>query len=362
MNAERLKQTIDFVLKKEKEHRIQNTLEALLQALQELVQQPQQAQAQTKTATALDALEKAITTFFDPLTPAQIENIKEIGAYQYFSPALPLELRGLFTKNGMTPAVVQQHVKETQEKRKTYVDVLRNLSTNLAAVGVGAIPLTPGEPEMGVRLPERLFKNEFGELVKTLSSLNLIFRFFSEAVSGSAMPITVRQISTTDPIFFLGIDATTAVEIGLTVTWLLNTLKQLLEIKKLRNETQRVGFSESDLKIFDDRIQQTINQSIDERVNQILQKYNRENIRENLDQGLKWASRMLMAWIERGLTIEVRALRPPASGDEKKDAANNELFAQIETISQQLSFPPMEGPAVLQLPNEPPASVDGIRS
>jgi hypothetical protein len=354
MNADRLKETVDFLIQKENEHQIGQRLTALMQAVDQLVNQPQQADFQKQTANALDELERVTNALFDSLTPAQIENLKAIHGYEFFSPAMTAEMRRLMAQSGITPAVLQQRIRELISQRDAYLEVLRTTSDRLSKLGIAPPPLNPGDAVIGARLPEILFDKDFGELTKKLATFNRILRLFSQAATGNISKIEVRQISSTDPVFFLGIDATTAVEIAVTITWILNTLKQVFDIRRVRNDAGKVGLSEPELKVFDERIQTTIKKSIDERVEQITSTFRHEAQVPNLEQGLKWACETLVAWIDRGFTIEIRSLRPPTTGDEKTDAANNDRYAQLETLTKQLSFPPVAGPPVLQLPREEP--------
>jgi hypothetical protein len=354
MNVERFKQIVDFLLQEEKKHKIQDRLAKLLSQANNLVSQPQNPQFQTETDKALKELETAMAAFAASVNPSQTENIKAIGAYPYFSLPMVAALRQVMSQTGLTPAVLQKEIAGLANRRTAFIEILQRSQNSLAELGVGATKLSPGCAELGVKFPDTVFDKEFGELVKTLGILRRVLRMYSEAITGKDAPVEVRQISSTDPSFFLGINPIVAAEIGATITWLLNTIKQIYDIKKVRNDAAKVGLSDADLKIFDGRIRKAIDESIAERSSVLTVQYKPEGQRENIEQGIRWATSTIMAWIERGVTIEMRASKAEPSGDEKQDAINQELFARIETISHQLAFPPLDGPPVLALPKEAP--------
>ena len=74
--------------------------------------------------------------------------------------------------------------------------------------------MEPGEAEIGFRLPRQLFEDNLDGLIGELPEIRFIVRAFSEASTGSAEPIIVKQIPTTEPIFFFGMSVSTVVAVG----------------------------------------------------------------------------------------------------------------------------------------------------
>jgi hypothetical protein len=89
-----------------------------------------------------------------------------------------------------------------------------------------------------------------------------IIRAFSEAATGSVEPIEVRQISTSDPLFFFGMAPKTIAMIGAAVTWALSTWKQAEEIRNIRAETEKIpAFKDDPIeKLFAYKIKQQVEQ------------------------------------------------------------------------------------------------------
>jgi hypothetical protein len=74
-----------------------------------------------------------------------------------------------------------------------------------------------------------------------------------------------------------------------------------------------------------------------------------EEQREHLKRALDW----LLSRIERGVTIQVRFLPPPATSSREGEPPDiPQEFKTLQTIAPQLVFPKMEGPPIFQLPDQ----------
>jgi hypothetical protein len=143
-----------------------------------------------------------------------------------------------------------------------------------------------------------LFHNHLDELVKELGVLNLIFRIFSEVTTGTAQPIEVHQISTTDPQFFFGVEPSIVAALGGAVTWALSQWKKVEEIRKLRSETKKnQSFTEAEIKsFFDSKIEKTIKESIQEKIAELVGPSQKGVGRSHEIRGqLEWALESILA-------------------------------------------------------------------
>jgi hypothetical protein len=78
-------------------------------------------------------------------------------------------------------------------------------------------------------------------LIKELSEIKFIIRAFSELALGTSEKIEVRQISTTDPQFFLHVDVATVIMIGAAAKWAIDRWKDIEDIRKVRAETRKLS-------------------------------------------------------------------------------------------------------------------------
>jgi len=357
MNSQRLKEIVDSLLAQEKKHAIQARLNEVLTAITNLASQPNAQQYQTAAAEAINALQTAVDSLHQTLSPAQVKNIEEIGAAPYFSPSMVGRIREQMITNAMTPAVVQQSVQDWVNRRNNFITVLTNLSRDLAAVGIQTDELSPGDSEVGIRFPSDLFGNDLGGLIDELKWLHRTFRFFQEVANVGPGPITVRQISTSDPTFFFGMDVTSLVLFGLAAKWLVDVLKGTLDIKQIITLARKAGFANDKIAIFDAEMEQRIEAAVSKRVAEMLADFRGDSGRKNeLEAGLTKSVTGLAARIERGMTIEIRCLPPPIDENAAapEDVARAGQFQTLAAVSQELEFPKVEGQPVLQLgPAEP---------
>lgn len=208
-----------------------------------------------------------------------------------------------------------------------------------------------GKLRLGSFLPRSLFHNDFEKLIDELEELDFILRAFSELATGSVETIEVHQISTSDPQFFFGLSPVTIAAIGTAITWALNTWKQVEDVRKVRAETRKLSaFSEKEVDdIFDRKIKSIMGTSIDAETKRLLADTGTRGGRV-YEQGehLKRALESILARVERGMTVEIRAL-PPPKGPEG-NAAETAAFEEIKAMAPTLLFPKPDPNPVLPLP------------
>jgi hypothetical protein len=270
------------------------------------------------------------------------------------------EVDRLIQENPMTPQVALEKISQMVGKREAYLSLMRELQNKLQAIGIEPSRVQPGQAEIGILIPRALFQNHLAELINELRALNMIVRAFSEVATGAPEPAEIHQISTSDPVFILGLSVSTIALFGKVVKWALETWKQVEEIKKVRAEAQRIKvFTEKEIKdTFDGKIDESIKLAIDKEVLGLLPPSDKDTGREHeLRTNLAWALDSVLTRVERGMTVEIRFLPPPAPAagtPADEEAAKN--FDALREIAPQLTFPPPEPTPVRPLPPpEPPA-------
>ncbi len=354
MNASRLMDALEILIHNEDTYRIQDILNELQSHLVNLVNAPQESSHQNQFSDSLKKLNSTLNQMGNGFDPAQISLFKDIGAIQFFSADIPNSISQYAQENPITPAVVRDFVADIIDKRNSYIDRIKNLRNNLVAIGVQSVELEPGSAEIGFVLPRDLFDGQLQLLIKQLGVVNSLIRGFSEFTTGSVQPIAVRQISSSDPLFFFCLDVRIIATIGAAVTWALHTWKQVEEIREIRERSSEIpSFTDSDLKVFDDRIEEVIEAAIKEKVSEIHKESQERTTRTSPEQQthITWALRTLLALVERGLKVEIRAL--PSSNRENESDIDPEIESAFEQISEngpELIFPEIEGRPVLDLP------------
>jgi hypothetical protein len=362
MNASRLREIVDLLLSREGESEIQVRLQELHTALADLVSQPQNTTHQTNFAQALSRLGVAATAVRATFEPAQIPLLEEIGADKYFLHDFAAEIAGWIQENPLSPAVARDKLTEFVNQRAQYLARITQLRDNLETLNIRASTLQPGDAEIGFLLPRTLFNNRLDPLIKELRDVNRIIRAFSEAALGRPEEVELREISTSDPLFFFHLDPLTIAKLGVAVAWALKTWKQVEEIRHVRAVTRRTNvLTEKEAgEIFDKKIHERIEAAIESKLDELAPKDDGTPGRakeQRID--LKWALESILAHVERGMIVEVRFVPPPEKAAETATAgaaATQTAFGTLQNIAPQLAFPKMEGAPILKLPQPPPAS------
>lgn len=355
MNASRLLEIVQLLEHTEKTKKIQEALNNAYSSLRNLVSQPSHPSYQSDFAASLDILRALMGEVHEGFQPAQIKLLEEIGAAEFFTDDLASEIERWVMQNVATPAVAQEKLSTLISERDTYITEITQLQQNLVRMGIEVSGLEAGQAEIGFLLPRELFNNHLEDLIKELDVLKRVIRAFSEAATGSAEPIEVRQISTTDPLFFFGLPPAVIAVLGAAVTWALNTWKQVEEIREIRARTAKISaFEGGEIeKMFDETIKSHVEQAIAAHTAEIVGAINGDNHRKNEQElHIRWALDSIISRVERGMIVEIRLL-PPAlqedsEGEDQPDTTP--VFKDLKAIAAQLVFPKMEGEPVLQIP------------
>jgi hypothetical protein len=149
--------------------------------------------------------------------------------------------------------------------------------------------------------------------------------------------------------------------VGGVITWALSQWKKVEEIRKIRSETKKnQAFTEQEIKsFFDSKIDGSIQAAIEEKVTELIGPAQKGPGRGNEKRTeLAWAPESIIARIERGMTVEIRFVPPPAKkGEPEADdqqAAIAKSFAAIAESVPQLVFPAPDKTPVLEIPPPEP--------
>lgn len=361
MNATRLVEFVGRLLEVERAHGIDGNLTRTLEALQNLIGAPGQTAPQNEFAASVEELKKQVKAMVSGFTPAELKLLDEIEGADWFGRDFTNDLEQRLRDNALTPTVVLEWLRSLRERRFSYLNHLEQLRTSLATVGVAADPVPPGTAEIGILLPRSIFRGDFDEFIKEQRKLNEILRWFSLATTGAAEKVELKQVSTSDPFILLGISPLVIAQVGIAVSFLLSQWEKIERIRKLRAETAKLRneFQPPSLREIDEKFTASINELIDaaiaEKVSEILN--NAPARTPELEVGVKWALETLMAKIEKGMTIEIRAVPPPkADTATDTDTAARTAAATIQNTAPQLKFPKAEAvPLLIEGPEPSPA-------
>jgi|GEM_PF-6434837 len=359
MNAERLRAAVDLLLDIEKKAEIQTSLEHVVEALSALVQNPT-ADHQTALSDKLGKFDSSLRAVWSALNSAQVGAISDLGAERHFRPGLADEIRKEMAANAMTPAVLFSAIQSQAEERKSFLNVLRNTRSGLRNLGIDPVKLEPGEADISVLLPRSLFQNDLDGLQKELRTLSGIFRVFYELSNVTPGRIEVREISTSDPTFFLGIDVAPLIALGLAIKWCIDVVKGGHDIKKIADAARHASVDDDLVKKLTDQIQKRVDDQLNQRVREMLEQFKGDAARRNeLEGPTRLALEQLLQRIERGLIIEIRTNPPMIEAEENERVVQiREQFEKLDEIASSLEYPRIEGEPVLQLTVDEPKTAE----
>ncbi len=362
MNASRLKELTDLLMGVEGQFGVQDILVKISSDLEQMIGNPTHAAFQTNFSQNFDRFRTLWRQMTESFSPAQTKLLAEIGATGYFLDDVPSQIEDVIKNNNVTPAVIREKVESFRGSREQYLTTVSELGARLKAVGIEAYQLEAGSAELGLLLPREMFGNELGGLINELRALNRIIRAFSEMAIGHAEPVEVHQISTSDPVFFLGIAPETVALLAGAITWAISTWKAVEEIRKVRAETLKLkSFTPEEVdKIFSKKMENQIAIAVDEKVDELIKISDEAGRHHEQRINLEWALQSILGRVERGMTVEVRFLPPPQPNEGEAMPASAQAFETLRGVAPQLKFPASDPNPVLALPPpEPPSEQSG---
>lgn len=363
MNVSRFLEIIQVILKLEEEYAIQPHLNKIVTALSNLASQPAQPTHQEALSSVLEELAPKIASLRLSLTPAQLVRIREIGAETYFDENITETVKEWISENAATPATALSKLQDFVAQRQEYLTKIEALREHLVSLGFEVSELKEGQAEIGFMLPRDLFKNNLNGLTAELQSLERTIRVFSEVFTGSIEEVEIRQISTSDPIFFFGLSVPVIVGIGKTITWALDSWKKVEEIRYLRAKTAAVKETDAKklLEEFDSLIIKSIDDAVQSNLTELLKEVKDKGRRNELKSSIEKALQDVLARVERGMTVEIKFISPLTETTEegKEPSPPPKEFQTLEHISSELVFPEFTGEPISCLP--PPPTTESVK-
>jgi len=363
MNVERLGEIVGVLLEAEGNFKIQKLLNELKTSLDNVTSSPQEANLQQDYANKLADLKVGFGRMIYEFKPAEVELMTEIGAKELFVSDLGTEIAELVRENPVSPSVARDFVAELVKRRSQYISQMEALKTILENLNVGPEEDDPGSAQVGVTIPRDLFDNSLDGLIGQLDKFRRLARIFSEVSTGEAPIIEVRQISTTDPLFFFGMAVSTVLALSRSMSWALDQWLKIEKIRKLRAETSQLeSFSEDELKFFDDKIDTIIEEAVATKVTESMEERTvpaGARAMPELENQLSWAYKTVFALVERGLKMEIRFLPPVTEEGEDEEREIPQEYQDLSDVSRTLIFPKVEGRPTYEIPAPPPENPNG---
>lgn len=332
-------------------------LQQLRNALSNQVSQPQHPQFQQQVSETFQQLTQRLQEApSNDFPPTWRQVLDEIGASGFLGAALHTRVSEIFSRNQITPSVAQQEIAGLTQHVERLQASMEQLVTALLALNVGAEVLKPGECELGVLVPRAAVKNSLAEFASELVVLNKILGAFSELATGTRPGFAIRTIASSDLSVWIDLAPKVAACIAVAVERLVALYKQLLEIRRLRQELASHGLQDKSLQGIDAHANTHMKEGIDVLIGELIQRYAgalEETRRNELRNELRIAFNKLANRIDKGYNVEIRVAPEVPSTSEEPSQESTAKAADIQTIvaaAPGLQFLKPGGEPILSLP------------
>lgn len=242
MNAERLHAISRQISNEINGSRICEKFQEMLSALQGQIGQPGSPQFQNLVASRRSEIQQLLRrASSNQFSPSWKQIVYELGGQGLIGMELEERLQGIFERNQITLPTAIQELAQIQQALNAFRAGMTETATGMDKLGIGAEDLLPGESEVGVTIPRRVFDNDLAELPKELGELRFILMTFMELTTGKSGPLPINTISSSDLSVFVHIAPPVAAAIAVAAERIINAYKQVLEIRIKRAELQKLG-------------------------------------------------------------------------------------------------------------------------
>lgn len=333
-------------------------LQNLVSSLANQINQPGQPQYQQQTSQyytqLLQTLEQSKVNSFSP-TWRQV--LDEIGATDLTGVALAESIRESFSRNQITASVAQQELQGYLNELQQFSTGLDQTLAGLHALKIGREDLDPGQCELGVLVPRVFLDNQLDRFASELAELNQIFGVFSEVATGSRPGFEIKTISSTDLSVYLGVEPFVGACVATCVERIVALYKQLLEIRKIQADLDRIGVEKKSRKGLEDHANGVMDNGIEKLVKEVMTEYmpkGEAGRKHELSIELKFAMKKIANRIDRGFNIEVRMQEPDVEAEDPENATPEEkaliaAHAKVSEAAQTMQFLKVDGEPILQL-------------
>jgi len=353
MNAERLHAIVVALNQEMTRTNMVTKMQELITNLQNVVNQPA-PQHQQSLSQSLKSVSLILTdTPIDAFSPAWRQILSEIGGEDFFGESLKSNIDTILARNQMTPAVALTELQELHKRLQVFKTALDVSMSAFKLFKISDEKLDPGNCEIGVLIPRTAVDNNILDFAKELHEIGFILNTLSEVATGKKDTLSIRTISSSDFLVYLQASATYAACVAVCVERIVTLYKQLLEIRKLRQEIQKQGVPDKETTGIERYANELMGNGIEKIAVEVVDEYyttGDDGRKKELTNGVRISLNKIANRIDHGFNIEVRVAPTPAKKD--KGEEDEELQRQITTIlkaTANMQFMKLEGNPILKL-------------
>jgi len=331
MNTEKLHLIPRAIRDDLNETNVQPTLQALVNTLQQYVNQPTQPGPQQQFSQKLEALYDVLSkSSINEFSPSWRQLIKELEVEYLLGENLTKGLRSIFERNQITPSVALTEVKEINDALTKLKQSIDKLIESFEFLKIGGEELEPGECEVAVLIPRSAINDEFADFSKELSAIDGIYGVFAEITTGKRPGFKIRSLSSSDLTVYVYMAVSIAAILAYAVNQIINSYKQIIEIRKLKSDMRSQGVPNKSLRGVTSYANSQMRKGINALSKEIFKKYCKEKAKDRypeLDTDLRFALNKIAGRIDKGYNFEIR-VEPIAEDDKEKETSKSDQNAR----------------------------------
>jgi hypothetical protein len=353
MNAERLHAIVKSLKKEMDEKTLVSQMQNLVGGLRAVGQQSNTQNQQNLSSYRTSMYQALDNSASDQFSPAWRQLLVEIGGEDFFGAKLRHKIQTTIAENQMTPSVAADQLEALRQRMEKFYNALNQASSAFSTLKISDERLGSGECEVGILIPRGAVHNQLIPFADELHELSFILNTFSEVATSKPDELVIKTISSSGLLVYLLAAPPFAACLAAGVERVVALYKNLLEIRKIQMDIQRLGVPDESTKGIEDYANTHMEKGIENVSVEIVNNfYKGERGRKNeLTTAIRFSLNMIANRIDEGYNIEVRAEPLAAADDAKKENAEKKAaIAAVQAASANLQFLKLEGRPILRLP------------
>jgi hypothetical protein len=272
---------------------------------------------------------------------SQLDILEQIGGTRYLGPTGLEEFKRLFESSTLGWATTAASVEAYRTQFVAFRSKVSTTRTGLRELEIKPHEVRQGDFEVGILIPENVTDSKLDQLTSWFAQWNGIVRTFAEVAGYEDREVEVAGLATGTHELFLSVALQTASYLAMTIAAVTAWYKQILEIRKLRQQLEEHEAPTAETSAVRAHEQTLLKRHIDDLVAEVMAKTaitDKGRINE-LETQLTISVKQIARFIDKGGDVEVTTAPPEPTDD---------VVPQHEAVDQIR----LSGLAVNQLPRD----------
>ena len=352
MNAEQLHAVALAVRADLSETNAVGHLASLQEALQNVVNDPQQPQHQQQVSDSLSQLTQFLENApSNQFTPARQQILEAIGAQDLLGEPPLMTVQEILGRNQITPSLALNAVEDLRQRVTNLSAAIESLNDSMEQLKIGTEELEPGTSELGMLVPRSSVSNQLHEYARELSVFDRTFGVFSELATGTRPGFEIRTLSSPDLTVYIELAPKVGAFIAIAIERIVALYRDVLDIRLRRNQLADLQVPKEALEGLDAHATSRMEEGLLSLAGELMESNagNHDKARSNeLKTELLQTLNRIANRIDKGYNFEIRA-EPNADGDQEDGEAVANI-TRIQEAARNMQFFSVQGEPILSLP------------